>query len=438
LSVFSSISKDTIDTGIIILTVSAGAGRRSSGIGIIATIMLLSVFQYGCRSRVLKSRASICRRRTLSTISSHPQEMFDKQSIQMKANAYIITKDDTGQINTKKTAEIIRLYGFVIIPNLYEGKDLESLATTFVGKTDQTMDDLSNLLLKNDSKLKVGSKNGYHEICLRSPGRYDVSTQFSEFGKKVLTPIESVVSEVLGKDYATAFCGVVYSEPGSEDQQWHADSLHISNNHEEANLLNGLLALHDIDLSMGPTEFSPMSHLLTNHQTNEKVNGINIVYQHPENLNRPELVGAKKENNVCLPLSAGSVVLFDDRILHRGRGNTSNRPRYVGYFSYRRPWFEASTHFEATRSLYEDDEDLGYLVRSEFPALGDHYPSIFADGAGGSQVHHTVIDAVSNQLRHGSANLGGNYSTSELCLLTTKHARVAMSMFLLLHFHFLY
>ena len=378
--------------------------------------------------------------------TQHPADpiaSYHNLLIDISNQDYILPKNPTtGDIDVSQAAEIIRTHGFVIIPSLYTGHALEALATTFISKTDQTLMDLQDKIQHHHQEgFKVGSKNGYHEICLRSPGRYDVSSDFAEFKSNdtSLEPIENIVAQVLGPDFTPAFCGVVYSEPGSEAQQWHADSLHVESDHREANLLNGLVALHDISMDMGPTEFSPMSHLLTNHMTNPEVNGVNIVYQTPENLNRPELVGAEKTANVCLPLPAGSVVLFDDRILHRGRGNESDTPRYVGYFSYRRPWFEATTHFEATRSLYNKDGttttstndhnhllDLGQAVRSEFPALDDHSNAVFADGAGGSQVHTKVIEAVSNHMRTGAANLGGNYSTSENCMKATRAAREAM------------
>ena len=75
--------------------------------------------------------------------------------------------------------------------------------------------------------------------------------------------------------------------------------------------------------------------------------------------------------------------------------------------------------------------DLGIAVRHEFPALKDHGPeNIFADGAGGSQVHTNVISAVTTHMRNGAANLGGNYSTSEKCMTITRGAREAMSDFL--------
>ena len=350
---------------------------------------------------------------------------------------YIVHPID-GKINVAQAAAAIQTHGFAIFPHMYTGAALGSIAQKFITKTDQTLTDLHHTLDTTGEEFEIGSSHGFHEVCLRSAGRYDVSSQFSEFKHKDrdmsssshLEPIESIVAAILGDDHEPAFCGVVYSEPGSADQQWHADSLHVESTHQEANLLNGLIALHDISMDMGPTEFSPRSHLLTNHITNPKVNGVNIVYQTPENLNRPELVGAEKADNVCLPLPAGSVVLFDDRILHRGRGNESDTPRYVGYFSYRRPWFEATTHFEATRSLYDEDNhllDLGKAVRSEFPALNDHSSAVFADGAGGSQVHTKVIDAVANHMRTGAANLGGNYSTSENCMKATRAAREAMS-----------
>ena len=163
------------------------------------------------------------------------------------------------------------------------------------------------------------------------------------------------MSEVLGEDFEQAFCGVVYSEPQSEAQLWHADSLHIYDNHGDANLLNGLIALHDTPMEMGPTEFNARSHLLTNHRRNTKCDGINIVYQ--THLNEPEQIGADPCANFTMDLPAGSLVLFDDRVLHRGRGNNSDCPRYVGYFSYRRPWFHADTHFEV--------RGVGGLVRFE-------------------------------------------------------------------------
>ena len=58
---------------------------------------------------------------------------------------------------------------------------------------------------------------------------------------------------------------------------------------------------------------------------------------------------------VAMTAPAGSVVLFDYRVLHRGLANRSGAERWLGYFSYARPRDVSAvdeTHFEATRSLF--------------------------------------------------------------------------------------
>ena len=49
--------------------------------------------------------------------------------------------------------------------------------------------------------------------------------------------------------------------------------------HAPPNLINGLVALHDVTLAMGPTEFVPGSHRETNHHSNNRVQGETVVYQ---------------------------------------------------------------------------------------------------------------------------------------------------------------
>lgn len=222
------------------------------------------------------------------------------------------------------------------------------------------------------------------------------------------------MERVLGPDYERAFCGVVCSRPGSSDQLWHADSLHMYPEHCPPNLINCLVALHDIPLEMGPTELSPGSHVKTNHYRDEVKQGKDIVYQSP--LNTLASIGAEELGTHCTELSRGSVLIFDDRILHRGLANHHTSSRYVGYLSYRRGWFEPSTHFEATKSLYEEGDrkeevyedtsfpnirtadgkhrgqvtqqqfalgnSLADAVRAEFPAVLDAEKAgaVFADG----------------------------------------------------------
>ena len=115
-----------------------------------------------------------------------------------------------------------------------------------------------------------------------------------------------------------------------------------------------MIALHDTPLAMGPTEIARGSHRLTNHLLNPALVSDELVYQHettvPEKLvaNTGQAVPERRST----ALAAGSCLIFDDRILHRGLGNTSDRRRSMVYFSYRQAGYAENTHFEAQRSVY--------------------------------------------------------------------------------------
>lgn len=72
-------------------------------------------------------------------------------------------------------------------------------------------------------------------------------------------------------------------------------------------------------------------------------------------------------------------------------------------------------------------------IRSEFPALRRQIngrPVVYADNPGGTQVHRSVSEAVSDYLLHRNANNGGAFLTSELTEETVGEARRAMADFL--------
>ena len=52
-------------------------------------------------------------------------------------------------------------------------------------------------------------------------------------------------------------------------------------------------------------------------------------------------------------MSAGTCLVFDDRILHRGMGNRSDDTRHVAYFSYLRKGHSVDTYFESQRSVHD-------------------------------------------------------------------------------------
>lgn len=142
---------------------------------------------------------------------------------------------------------------------------------------------------------------------------------------------------------------------GSPAQCWHIDSPYESREHQPAHAVNVLVALHDIPLEMGPTEFARGSHRLTNHLRNASLVPDELVYQH-ESTGPESLVSgteAPVPDCVATGITAGTCLVFDDRILHRGLANESGIRRNVAYFSYRKKGYSEITHFESGRSLFE-------------------------------------------------------------------------------------
>ena len=207
-------------------------------------------------------------------------------------------------------------------------------------------------------EIGIGSAAGYDEIVQRSPGRWDLPItpeQFSTRDKDL--PWWPLVAAVLGEDAEHSFSGVVFSEPGSPAQCWHIDSPHLDAEPLPPHALNIMVALHDIPMDMGPTEIALGSHVLSNHLRNPGLVRDELVYQHAGTSPDVLVEGTDRHTPACRAdaLAAGSCLVFDDRIMHRGLANHSARKRYVAYFAYRKNAYAENTHFEARRSVFADD-----------------------------------------------------------------------------------
>lgn len=213
-----------------------------------------------------------------------------------------------------------------------------------------------------DRAIGIGSASGYAEIVQRSPGRWDIPITPKEFAVRDRhMPWWPLVAAVLGDDAEHSFSGVVSSEPGSPAQYWHIDSPHTQARHRPAHAVNVLVALQEVSMDMGPTECARGSHVLTNHLRNPKLVREELIYQHATTC--PELLvkgtAERAPRSFASELAAGSCLLFDDRLMHRGLANGSDRTRHVAYFSYRRKGYSANTHFEAEHSLFEPGHRQG-------------------------------------------------------------------------------
>ncbi|MEK9586299.1 MAG: phytanoyl-CoA dioxygenase family protein [Halieaceae bacterium] len=240
--------------------------------------------------------------------------------------------------------------GYLLAEGLCDPAFVAHLLAVSLRRSDQVMSALGT------QPIGIGSAAGFDEVVQRSPGRWDIPISPDEFGvDEPALPWWPLIAAVLGEDAEHSFSGVVYSDPGSPAQHWHIDSPHVSADYLPPHALNVMIALHDTPLSMGPTELAKGSHRLTNHLQNPALVSDELVYQH-ETTAPAQLIAHTEQavpETFSSALTAGSCLIFDDRILHRGRGNTSNSRRSVAYFSYHQAGYSENTHFEAQRSVHD-------------------------------------------------------------------------------------
>ncbi|KAH8053705.1 cysteine desulfurase [Aureococcus anophagefferens] len=337
---------------------------------------------------VLKSAASRGFRRSLYVRRAAP---FSANAVAEEATPpYVLLPQDDA--SPARVASLLDAHGLVVIHDLVRGDALEHFSSSLREHTSEVLAACEGV------PLGVGSARSFEEVVLRSPGRYDVPHDFAALEKH-----------------------------GALDREWHADSLHESEAERPAQLLNVLVALDDIAVPMGPTELLPGSHQRTNHRAEARRHRPRfdeaIVYQHASH--GPALLGMDEGAVFRAVVPRGGGVIFDDRILHRGGANASADDRWVGYLSYLRRGFSADTHFEAFRRLRDlvaAAPDVP-TVRAEFPGLAAVGENALLDGASGSQVHASVLDAVREALVFAAANLGGAYPSSAKVLDTVVAAR---------------
>ena len=328
---------------------------------------------------------------------------LQKRSLGTHEAPWVVQAGENHQDLADLAAASISRHGFVIVKDLFNGDELKTLTEPATSKAEEVM----GMLRSKRVSLGIGSRAGFREVCLRSPGRYDVPCEFQEFPPQLLERIESIASKALASEtqkqgekgefesvsrgeHRRAFAGLVRAQPKSEAQIWHADSPHSASHHRAPHLLNVLVPSKAVTEEMGPTELVPGSHLLTNHLMEGASFGTEILYQ--ADTNSPQKIGSSEEP-IAATMDAGSVLIFDDRILHRGGHNRAACDRDVAFFSYRTADFFPSTHYESVRTLKTYDHTaMAETVRSEFPGLRTDSKDmpVLADGASGSQVHETL------------------------------------------------
>ncbi|MEO7248442.1 MAG: phytanoyl-CoA dioxygenase family protein [Novosphingobium sp.] len=142
-------------------------------------------------------------------------------------------------------------------------------------------------------------------------------------------PLAGVLNQVLGSDWIFDAIGVIVSWPGASDQHVHRDGPSLF---AEAGIdailpayaVTVSIPLQDNDALAGATAFWPGSHR----------SAVRLIDSQPE---APEA-------------HAGSCVLWNFRIRHRGLGNHSQQPRLLLYLTACRRFWTDSFNFEPGRN----------------------------------------------------------------------------------------
>lgn len=158
--------------------------------------------------------------------------------------------------------------------------------------------------------------DGFDVLRERGRGRYDMelpafdTAEFSFLTDSKNAAWMPVVKKILGEDAALVHKGCFLSLPGSETQVYHQDGLHLNKKCQKpCHAVNVFIPLIDYDMTNGPTEFCLGTHYL-GYENYVK----DMVY------------------TPCV--TAGTPIIFDYRLGHRGLKNTSQSLRAVVYLTY--------------------------------------------------------------------------------------------------------
>lgn len=160
--------------------------------------------------------------------------------------------------------------------------------------------------------------DGFDVLRERGHGRFDMeipvfdTPEYAFLNSFDQTPWMPIVKAILGDDVVLIHKGAFMSLPGAEAQVYHQDGVHLTTQTQRpCHAINVFVPLVDLHSRNGPTEFVLGSHVLGH-----------------DGYDRDFLETPKP--------TAGTPVIFDYRLGHRGLGNSSQSCRPIVYCTYAR------------------------------------------------------------------------------------------------------
>ena len=229
--------------------------------------------------------------------------------------------------------------GYLVMKDAFQKSEVESLHGRAMGNFKEVLELIE---ANGHAAMGIGVKHCFKEIVQRHLNRYEMAYKMDHEDFAIVPQCDAimkVVREILGDDCIIINRSLVVSKPGAETQAWHSDGPHLSVTRDlPCHCLNVFVPLVDVDDANGPTEMRPGSVSLTRD--------LKKAYM--------KAFLTKKLRAVDAPnLEKGSVLLFDYRILHRGKANTTPTPRPVLVYTFAKPTYIDNMNFP--RNSVHDD-----------------------------------------------------------------------------------
>jgi len=233
----------------------------------------------------------------------------------------IVSADDAAAEVLLKQAGIVLMENCIVGPAL---EALSKLAKSRIAWCDRGLDERGlSLTDEKDFRFREVARRGYQrgDLLFEDPAPAEVTSAARH------SPWMPVVTRLLGEPADDLACDVsiIYSRPGSGEQEWHADGPHLGagwcagwEDEDEASPAYAacvFMPLVDLNLERGFTQFWPGTHKYSS------LLGFG---------GAAPLLGA----TVDAIVKKGSAVIYDYRLMHRGMPNTSHDERPILQFVY--------------------------------------------------------------------------------------------------------
>merc|ERR1712166_66519 len=240
----------------------------------------------------------------------------------------------------------------------------------------QTSVDLGTQSCNTEQSLCNENAQGLVELEL------DLSDQTMKRFNKALLPVSGPILDLfLEDDHKLEFLGAFVRTGSAAAQPWHADCKRtifksMPVHHQlPPHCVSVFVPLVDCNVHNGCTELLAGTHLQPQHtEPNDVEFGREpnddelLKVMTNEAFGKDRLFPAYKDTpsdfrlrspvgHITLNISAGSVLMYDSRVVHRAGHNSSPNPRTVVELNYCRPWYKDSCNLMNVQGLGSKEED---------------------------------------------------------------------------------